>query len=42
MGYLATTDDLVNFWQEPIKNQMADGGHFENKALQKSYEYDML
>ena len=28
-GYLDISDDLINFWQEFIKNKMADGEHLK-------------
>ena len=31
-GSLGISDDLINFWEESIKNKMVDGGHFEKIA----------
>ena len=31
-GSLGIADDLINFWEEFIKNKMADGGHFKKIA----------
>ena len=31
-GSLGTSDDLITFWEDSIKNKMADGGHFEKIA----------
>ena len=28
-GFLGICDDLINSWEEPIKNKMAGRGYFE-------------
>ena len=35
-------DDLINFWDEFIKNKMADGGHFEKISAQNACERDII
>ena len=42
LGSLGISDDLINFWEEFIKNKMGDGGHFEKMAAQKACEHDIL
>ena len=34
-GSLGKSDDLISFWEEFIKNEMADGGHFEKNGHSK-------
>ena len=41
-GSLDISDDLINFWEEPIKNKMADGGHFEKKATRRACGRDIF
>ena len=41
-GSLGISDDLINFWEEFIKNKMADGGHFKKMAAQKACERDIF
>ena len=41
-GSLGISDDLINFWEESIKNKMADGGHFEKIATRKACGRDIL
>ena len=31
-GSLGVSDELINFWEESIKNKMAAGGYFEKKG----------
>ena len=31
-GSLGISDDLINVWEESIKNKMADEGHFEKNS----------
>ena len=31
-GSLGISNDLINFWEELIKNKMSDEGHFEKIA----------
>ena len=33
---LGISDDLIIFWEESIKNKMADGGHFEKNSHPKT------
>ena len=40
---MGISDDLINFWEESIKNKMPDGGHFEKKiATRKTCGCDIL
>ena len=41
-GSLGISDDLINFWEEFIKNKMADGMHFEKMSAQKVCGRDIL
>ena len=31
-GSLGISNDLISFWEESIKNKMAEGGHFEKNS----------
>ena len=42
LGSLGISDDLINFWEEFIKNKMGDRGHFEKMAAQKACGRDIL
>ena len=35
-GSLGISNDLISFWEESIKNKMAEGGHFEKNSHPKS------
>ena len=37
-----TCSFLIKFWEEFIKNKMADGGYFEKMAAQKACGRDIL
>ena len=39
---MCISDDLLNFWEKIIKNNMADGGHFEKMTDQKASGCDIL
>ena len=41
-GSLGISDDLINFWEESIKNKMADGGHFEKIVTRRAFGSDIL
>ena len=41
-GSLGISDDLTNFWEEFIKNNMADRGHFEKMGAQKACGRNIL
>ena len=40
--YLAPTLVLIAFWEEFIKNKMADGEHFKQMAPKKAFVSDIL
>ena len=31
-GYLGVSDDLINFWEEFIRNKMVDKGHLKKAS----------
>ena len=41
-GSLGISDDLINFWVESIKKKMADWGHLEKIATQRTSGRDIL
>ena len=41
-GSLGISDDLINIWEEFIKNKLADGGHFEKMFAQKACGRDII
>ena len=41
-GSLGITGDLINFWEESIKNKMADGGHFDKIATWRACGRNIL
>ena len=41
-GSLGISDDLINFWEESIKNKMANGRHFEKIATRRACGRDIL
>ena len=42
IGSLGISSDLINFWEESIRNKMADAGHSEKIATWKACERDIL
>ena len=41
-GSLGISDDLINFWEKSIENEIANGGHFEKNSQPKSCGRDVL
>ena len=41
-GSLSISDDLNNFWEKIILNEMDDGEHFEKMAYQNACGRDIL